>query len=110
MRYLFLIGAVVSLASCGGGGGRGVPSATGDISRACEASGRNAASSAMCSCVQSVADQTLSGSDQSRAVSFFKDPQRAQDTRQSDNSRDEAFWKRYKSFTDLATQICLPAA
>ena len=73
------------------------------------AAGRSNASPALCSCIQQVANQSLSGADQSRAAAFFADPQLAQDTRQSDRSSDEVFWLRYKSFTELATQICQPA-
>ena len=112
MRYLVLIGALVSLAACGGGGNRpsGVPNASGPISQACMAADRKAASPALCGCVQGVANQTLSGRDQSRAVAFFSDPQLAQDTRQSDNPNSEAFWKRYKGFTEMASQVCVPVA
>ncbi len=104
MRYFLMVGALASVAACGGGS-RG---ATGDMSQACEAAGRRAASAALCSCIQQVANQSLSNSDQSRAAAFFDDPQLAQDTRQSDRSGDERFWKRYKAFTDLAAQICQP--
>jgi hypothetical protein len=104
MRYFLMVGALASVAACGGGN-RG---ATGDISEACEAADRRAATPALCSCVQQVANQTLSGSDQSRAVAFFEEPQLAQDTRQSDRSGDERFWLRYKAFSELATQICRP--
>lgn len=104
MRYLLMIGAVASIAACGGGG-RG---ATGDISEACLAADRRAASPALCSCVQQVANQSLSGADRSRAAAFFADPQLAQNTRQSDRASDERFWQRYKAFTELATQICRP--
>ncbi len=104
MRYLLIAGALASLAACGGGG-RG---ATGDISRACLEADRRAASPALCSCVQQVANQSLSGGDQSRAAAFFADPQLAQDTRQSDRGSDERFWTRYRAFTDLASEICLP--
>jgi hypothetical protein len=105
MRYLLMAGALASVAACGGGSGRG---ATGEISQACVEADRRAASPALCSCVQQVANQTLSGSDQARVVGFFKDPQLAQDTRQSDRIGDELFWGRYRAFTDLATQICQP--
>jgi hypothetical protein len=105
MRYFLMIGAVASVAACGGGS-RG---ATGDISQACLEADRRAASPALCSCVQQVANQSLSNGDQSRAVAFFSDPQLAQDTRQSDRGSDERFWDRYKAFTELATQICQPA-
>jgi hypothetical protein len=106
MRYLLMVGALASVAACGGGS-RG---ATGDISSACLAADRRAASPALCSCVQQVANQTLSGSEQSRAASFFNDPQLAQDTRQSDSAGDERFWQRYRAFSDLAGQICLPVS
>lgn len=104
MRYILLAGALASAAACGGGS-RG---ATGDISRACLEADRRAASPALCSCVQQVANQSLSGSDQARAVTFFENPQLAQDTRQSDRRSDERFWDRYRAFTDLAAEICQP--
>ncbi|EBA13000.1 hypothetical protein RCCS2_03924 [Roseobacter sp. CCS2] len=95
---------MASAAACGGGRG----GATGDISRACLEADRRAASPALCSCVQQVANQSLSGSDQARAVTFFENPQLAQDTRQSDRRGDERFWDRYRAFTDLASEICQP--
>lgn len=105
MRYILMVGAVASIAACGGG----TREATGDISRACIDADRRNASPALCSCVQQVANQSLSNSDQARAAAFFAEPQLAQDTRQSDRGSDERFWTRYKSFTELATQICQPA-
>ncbi|WP_199910694.1 arginine transporter [Loktanella sp. Alg231-35] len=105
MRYFLMIGAVASVAACGGGS-RG---ATGDISQACLEADRRAASPALCSCVQQVANQSLSNGDQARAAAFFSEPQLAQDTRQSDRRSDERFWDRYKAFTELASQICQPA-
>lgn len=104
MRYFLILGALASAAACGGSS-RG---ATGDISRACIDADRRAASPALCSCIQQVANQSLSRSDQSRAVAFFSDPQLAQDTRQSDRPGDERFWTRYRAFTDLASEICVP--
>lgn len=104
MRYLLMAGALASVAACGGGS-RG---ATGDISQACLEADRRAASPALCSCVQQVANQSLSGGDQARAVAFFENPQLAQDTRQSDRPSDERFWDRYRAFTDLASEICVP--
>lgn len=104
MRYFLMAGALASLAACSGGS-RG---ATGDISRACLDADRRAASPALCSCIQQVANQSLSGSDQARVVGFFANPQLAQDTRQSDRPGDESFWTRYRAFTDLAAEICQP--
>ncbi len=102
MRIFLVLGAVATLAACGGG------RATGDVSRACMSAGRTAASPQLCSCVQQVANQSLSGREQARAATFFADPQRAQDTRQSDNPNDEAFWRRYRAFTDRAATVCRP--
>ena len=104
MRYFLILGAFATVAACSGGS-RG---ATGDISQACLAANRNAATPALCSCVQQVANQSLSNSEQSRAAAFFSEPQLAQDTRQSNRSSDERFWLRYRAFSDLAAQICLP--
>jgi len=53
-----------------------------------------------------VADRDLSRADQRLAVTFFADPHRAQEVRQSDNPRDEAFWQRYKAFASRAENIC----
>ncbi|TNC63559.1 arginine transporter [Rubellimicrobium roseum] len=93
------MGALVVLGGCGG-------RVSGDIGRACMAGGRNAASPQLCSCVQGVANQSLSASDQRRAALFFEDPDRAQETRASDRAGDEAFWLRYKAFSQRAEAIC----
>lgn len=84
----------------------GVLFARGPIARACLASGRDAASSARCGCVQAVANRSLSASDQRRGVKFFDDPHSAQETRQSDNPTSEAFWLRWKAFGDQAGRLC----
>lgn len=81
------------------------PAVSGKIERACIKSDRPASRST-CSCIQDVADVKLSSNDQTAAAKFFKDPQRAQDTRQSDNRSTEAFWKRYKEFGQLAAKHC----
>ncbi len=99
MRLILVIGALATMASCG-------PRVSGAVGTACIDAGRSAASPALCSCVQQVADQTLSRREQSRAAEFFADPQMAQDTRQSDNSSNEAFWLRYKAFSEQATRSC----
>jgi len=76
------------------------------IERACLNSDRSAANRELCGCIQRVANQVLTRSDQRLAARFFRDPQRAQDIRQSDNASHEAFWKRYRTFGDTATKIC----
>ena len=83
-----------------------VAEAGGKIQRACNKSERQASSRRLCRCIQDAADQVLSNRDQSLAAKFFKDPQMAQDVRQSDSSSKEAFWKRYKSFGTTAKAFC----
>lgn len=82
------------------------PFANGPIQRACMNSDRKARSRELCGCIQAVADQTLSGGEQSRAVSFYRDPHSAQETRQSDLPADEAFWKTYTNYANTAQRIC----
>ena len=104
MRKMTFLVAFAALAACGG------PRVSGTVGEACIAADRRAASAALCSCVQQVADQRLSDRDQSRAAAFFENPQLAQDTRQSDRFTDEAFWERYKLFTAAARQQCRAVA
>jgi hypothetical protein len=87
------------LGGCGGG-------VSGEIGRACVTSGRDAANPQLCSCIQGVANQSLSAADQRRAARFFGDPDRAQDVRLSDTARDDAFWERWRAFADRAEAIC----
>ena len=95
-RFIALFGASLILAS-------GV--SAGKIEKACKASERRA-SAQLCSCIQQVANQRLSGSDQVLAAKFFADPDLAQATRQSDDKRKESFWKRYKVFGAVASRRC----
>ena len=93
------LGALWVLGGCGGG-------VSGEIGRACMMGGRDAASPQLCSCIQGVANTSLSGADQRKAARFFTDPDEAQETRASDGSRDEAFWDRYSAFAARAEAIC----
>lgn len=99
MRIVFLSLSLAALASCSA-------AVNGEVAKACIAADRSAANARLCTCVQQAANQTLSGSDQALAVQFFENPQLAQDTRQSDNRRSEAFWDRYKVFADTARRQC----
>ncbi|MFK7940589.1 MAG: hypothetical protein AB8B82_14505 [Roseovarius sp.] len=83
-----------------------MPFANGPLNKACMASDRKARSRALCGCIQSVADNTLSGSQQRMAVSFYNDPHKAQVIRQSDNTAHEAFWKDYRNYGDTAERVC----
>lgn len=97
-----LMGALAALLVLGGCAGR-VP---GVIGQACLNSDRPAATPALCSCVQQVANQTLTSAEQRRAAQFFRNPERAQEVRQSDRPGDERFWLRYRAFADRAAAIC----
>jgi hypothetical protein len=78
----------------------------GRIERACKASDRKAVTGALCACVQKAANAKLTRSDRRLAAKFFKDPDLAQATRQSDDPRKERFWKRYKAFSVHAAKTC----
>jgi len=81
------------------------PLYAGAIERACNSSARSAPR-ATCSCIQQVANAKLTRTDQRMAAKFFKKPQLAQDTRQSDSPSKERFWLRYKAFGQSAAQQC----
>lgn len=87
------------LGGCGGG-------VSGEVGRACMAGGRDAANPQLCSCVQGVATQVLSRSEQGRAARLFQDPNLAQEIRQSNHPRDESFWRRYTAFAERAEALC----
>ena len=84
-----------------------VPAAfAGPIESACMRSGREAASRALCGCIQQVADMTLKGGDQRRAAKFFRDPDLAHTVWISQKPADDAFWDRYKQFGSMAEAYC----
>lgn len=99
MRLPMIIMALITLAACG-------PRVSGEVARACVEADRRAASSALCSCVQSVASQTLSRGDQARLVSFFENPEEANDIKINDSRSADAFWDRYRAFTQQAERSC----
>lgn len=80
--------------------------AAGPISNACLKSDRQAASAALCGCIQQVADQVLKGSEQRRAAKFFADPDQAHAAWMSQSASDDAFWERYKAFGASAQASC----
>ena len=113
-RILACFTALLILSACGGSGSSNASRsagsiqlfATGPIYSACKSSGRKQASRQRCGCVQAVANTSLSSDEQRRGAAFFSDPQRAQNTRQSDSSRDERFWKKWRAYSDRAAQMC----
>ena len=76
------------------------------IKRACLASDREAATRARCSCIQHVANQALTSSDQKTVAKWFEDPHQAQELKMSQTARDDALWDRYQNFGQMAQAIC----
>ena len=115
-RVAIALCAVLAMSACGGsryangnaGGFRPAPIlfASGPIQRACQKSGRKEASLERCGCIQAIADQSMSGSEQRRGARLFEDPHEAQVIRQSDNSRNEKFWLVWKAFGQNAAAAC----
>lgn len=112
MRVFAAMVVALVVTGCGGGRVERVDSglvtrfSTGPISKACMASDRQARNTRLCGCIQTVANQTMSGGDQRKASRFFRDPQRAQDVKMSKTSADDAFWDRYLIFSARAEQSC----
>ncbi|WP_170331329.1 hypothetical protein [Ruegeria arenilitoris] len=82
------------------------PSEAAQIKRACLASDRSAATRSRCSCIQRVADQALTRSDQKTVAKWFTDPHQAQVLKMSKTARDDALWDRYQAFGQMAQAIC----
>jgi hypothetical protein len=78
----------------------------GPIESACVRSDRAQASAALCRCIDSVAQQTLTRAEQRRAASFFRNPDLAQEVRMSKREADNVFWTRYRAFGQTAEQYC----
>ncbi|SEV96063.1 hypothetical protein SAMN04488515_0414 [Cognatiyoonia koreensis] len=99
MRIVLLLSVIASLAAC-------APRVNGEIAQACIASDRRAANPALCNCIGQVASQQLSRADQRQLISFFDDPERANDIKIDDRPPAEAFWVRYRNFTNTAERAC----
>jgi len=114
MRVVAVLMMIALLAGCGGGSARAPAqkaayanaSTSGPIAQACLRSDRKARSVALCGCIQQVAHMTFSGGDQSRGATFWRDPHKAQEVRQSDNPATEAFWKRWRQFGETSQAVC----
>lgn len=78
----------------------------GPIETACVRSDRARGNAPLCGCIQQVANQTLSRSDQRRAANFFRDPHRAQEARTAKGGAENAFWQRYRNFAGQAERLC----
>ncbi|MEP5732017.1 MAG: hypothetical protein ABJL67_21885 [Sulfitobacter sp.] len=116
IRVSVAVLALLGVTACGGGTryasnntGFQNPSvlfATGPIQSACRAQGRKAASTARCGCIQAVANQELSSAQQRRGASYFKDPGKLQEVRQSDVASNERFWLAWKAYSQRAASLC----
>lgn len=113
MRRVVIAALVLVLvASCGSRSDRMRSTTTravagsGPILTACLQSGRQAATRESCGCVQAVANTSLSASDQKLGASFFSNPHRAQEIRQSSNASHSAFWERWSDFGEQAGKLC----
>ena len=100
----------LTIAVCAGLLASGAPAPViagpGVIDRACRQSNCQAATPQLCSCIQRVANNSLSRSERRKVAKFFSDPHQAQQVRQSDRHTDEALWKRYKAFGEQARSSC----
>ena len=76
------------------------------IENACLKSDRASGQRALCGCIQDAANLTLTSSDQRLAATFFANPSKAQEIRQSDRRSHEDFWRRYKNFGATAETFC----
>lgn len=76
------------------------------IENACLRSDREAKSRALCGCIQDAANLVLSQGDQKVAASFFANPHKAQEMRQSSRRAHEGFWDRYKEYATTASEFC----
>ena len=76
------------------------------IERACLHSDRDAKNRALCGCIQQAADLMLSANDQKLAATFYRDPDKAQEIRQSRRLNSEKFWDRYKEYAATAVKYC----
>lgn len=99
MRIIVILTAIASLSACS-------PRVNGAVAKACIDSDRRAANSQLCNCIGRVASERLSRSDQNRLISFFDDPERANDIKIDDRPPAEAFWERYRTFTRAAERSC----
>jgi hypothetical protein len=80
----------------------------GPIETACNRSDRQAASRALCRCIDDMAHRMLTRSEQRRAARFFRDPDEAQRVRMSRDQGDRDFWARYRAWGETAQAMCSP--
>jgi hypothetical protein len=82
------------------------PSHANTIKSACLNSDRAGGNYALCGCIQDAANRTLTTRDQRLAATFFSNPHRAQEIRQSSSRSNASFWERYRNFGNAAETFC----
>ncbi len=82
------------------------PADAGWISDACLRANRDAASKEVCTCIDEVAQISLTRAERKKVSKFFRDPHKTQIIRASDRRSDKKFWERYQTFGARARQIC----
>jgi hypothetical protein len=105
MTRLFMLCASVGLITITGIA-LSAPAWSATIERACLQSDRGSGQRGLCGCIQDAANLTLNERDQRLAATFFTDPHRAQEIRQSSRRHDTAFWDRYRNFGAAAESFC----
>ena len=110
-RVIVCFAALLILFSCGSSNssrssGSVKLFAKGPIYSACKSAGRKKATKQRCGCVKAIANKSLTANDQRRGASFFKNPQKSQEVRQSSSNRDKRFWKRWKEYSNNAARSC----
>ncbi len=87
-----------------------VPAQAGStIARACLSTPNGAAAPALCTCIQNVADKTLSAAEQAVGAQIFLEPHMSQEIRASANrggAMDAHFWQRWNDFGAKAASAC----
>lgn len=111
MKQVIFLAVIVALAGCAGPKRYGKPTprvmfATGPIYSACMSSDRKARSRALCGCIQAVANTDLTAGDQRVVATFWDDPQKVQDIRQSDRPNNERLWRSYKAYGGRVERLC----
>jgi hypothetical protein len=76
------------------------------IERACLLSPRAAADPAVCGCIGSAAQRTLTQRQMRAGARFFANPDHAQEVRQSDRPHHEALWQAWRAFGEAAESMC----
>lgn len=79
------------------------------VEAACRLTGGPGVPDDFCSCMQTVADASLSPADQKFAAYFLRNPGHAAEIRRSNPARRRDFWQRFEVFAGAARRHCVGA-